>query len=246
MLPKGSPISKLIIAWCHKKTGHAGRGMTLNEIRTSGFWIVGANSATRKSTHYCVVCRSLRGKLGEQKMAELPFDRLQEERLFTYCEVDLFGPFVICSKRKELKRYGVMFTSLCSRAIHIEVAHSLDTDSLLLTLQRFIVRRENIRQMRSDNGSNFVGAVKELRKSFQDMNHSRIIEYLQMYGQIGLPGSTIPQQQVTWEGSGRDRSELPEVVGNTWEKFRRRIITFVACRIRSYSKFKADDNRNHQ
>ena len=37
VLPKGSPISKLIIAWCHKKTSHAGRGMKLNEIRTSGF-----------------------------------------------------------------------------------------------------------------------------------------------------------------------------------------------------------------
>ena len=46
MFPKGSPISKLIITWCYKKTGHAGRGMKLNEIWTSGFWIVFANSAT--------------------------------------------------------------------------------------------------------------------------------------------------------------------------------------------------------
>ena len=37
---KGSPISKLIIAWRHKKTGHAGRGTTPNEIQTSRFWIV--------------------------------------------------------------------------------------------------------------------------------------------------------------------------------------------------------------
>ena len=175
VLPKGSPISKLIIGWCHKKTGHAGRGMALNEIQTSGFWIVCANSATHKFIHYCVVCRSLRGKLGEQKMAELPF-----EPPFTYWGVDLFGPFVICSKRKELRRYGVIFTCLCSRTILTEVVHSLDTDSFLLTLRRFIGRRGNIWQMRSDNGSNFVGAVKELRKSFHDMNHSRINEYLQM------------------------------------------------------------------
>ena len=37
VLRKSSPISKLLIAWCHKKIGHAGGGMTLNEIRTSGF-----------------------------------------------------------------------------------------------------------------------------------------------------------------------------------------------------------------
>ena len=107
-------------------------------------------------------------------MVELSFDRLQEEPSFSYCGVDLFGPFVVYSKRKELKCYGVMFTCLCSLGTHTEVAHSLDADSFLLTLQRFIGRRGSVRQMRSDNGSNFVGAVKEFRKSFQDMNHSRI------------------------------------------------------------------------
>ena len=36
--------------------------------------------------------------------------------------------------------------------------------------------------MTSDNGSNFIGADKELQKSFQNMNHSRISKYLQMHG----------------------------------------------------------------
>ena len=52
----------------------------------------------------------------------------------------------------------------------------------LLTLQRFIGRRGNICQMRSGNGSNFVGAVKELWKIFEYMNHSRITQNLQMQG----------------------------------------------------------------
>ena len=60
VLSKGSPISKLKIAWCHKKSGHTGRRMILNEIRTSGFWIGRPNYATRKFIHYCVVCKSLR------------------------------------------------------------------------------------------------------------------------------------------------------------------------------------------
>ena len=125
-------------------------------------------------------------------MAELPCDSLQEEPRFTYCGVDLFGPFVICSKRKELKCYGVIFTCLCSRAIHIEAAQSLDTDSFLLTLRRFIGSRGNIRQMRSDSRSNSVGAVKKLRKSFQDMNHSRINEYLQIHGADWATGINNP------------------------------------------------------
>ena len=140
LMPKGCHISKLIILWCHQKTGHSGRGMTLNEVRSSGFWIANANSVIRSPIYHCVTCRSLRGKLREQLMSELPSDRLQESSLFTYCGIDLFGPFTITNCRKEYKRYGVMFTCLCSRVIHIEVPQSLETDSFILSLRRFIGR----------------------------------------------------------------------------------------------------------
>ena len=96
-----------------------------------------------------------------------------------------------------------MFTCLCSRAIPLEVAHSLDTDSFLLTVPRFIGKRGSIWQMSSDNGINFIGAFKELRKSFQDMNHSKISKYLQMHGadwiiQINKP-PTASRKGGVWE-----------------------------------------------
>ena len=75
-----------------------------------------------------------------------------------------------------------MFTCLCFRAIYIEVAFSVDTDSFLLTLQKFLGRGGNICQMKSGNESNFVGAVKELWKTSEYMNNSRINQNLQMQG----------------------------------------------------------------
>ena len=60
-------------------------------------------------------------------MANLPFDRLLKETPFNYCGVDLFGPFFICIKKKELKSNGVMCACLCSHAVHRVNAHSLDT-----------------------------------------------------------------------------------------------------------------------
>ena len=132
LMPKGCHISKLIILWCHQKTGHFGRGMILNEVRSSGFWIVNASSVTHSLIYHCITCRSLRGILGEQLMSELPSDRLKKSPPFTHCGVDLFGPFVIKNYRKELKRYGVIFICLCSRAIHIELTQSLETDSFTL------------------------------------------------------------------------------------------------------------------
>ena len=48
---KGCVMSKLIITWCHKRTGHTSSGIALNKIRTSVFWIYFANSATFKFPH---------------------------------------------------------------------------------------------------------------------------------------------------------------------------------------------------
>ena len=60
-----------------------------------------------------------------------------------------------------------MFTCLHSRAIHIEVVQSLDTDSFIFLFRRFIGRRGNICLMRSDNDINIVGAINKFQKAFQ-------------------------------------------------------------------------------
>ena len=72
LLPKNSCTSVAIISWCHKNAAHGGRGLTLNELRQCGLWIVSTSSAIRSLIHRCVVCRKLRGKLGEQKMSDIP------------------------------------------------------------------------------------------------------------------------------------------------------------------------------
>ena len=45
---------------------------------------------------------------------------------FTYCGVKMFGPFLIKQDRNEVKHYSTMFTCMGSRAVHIEINHSLD------------------------------------------------------------------------------------------------------------------------
>lgn len=58
--------------------------------------------------------------------------------------------------------------------MHIEIANSLDSDSFILALGRFVARRGPIRSLRSDNGSNFVGATKELKQALEEMDRSTI------------------------------------------------------------------------
>ena len=78
LFPKVGKISNLLIKHGHKLAGHSGRGITLNEIRSSGYWIVDANSTVKNILYNCVECCSYRGRLVEQKMANLPSCRLNE------------------------------------------------------------------------------------------------------------------------------------------------------------------------
>ena len=177
LLPKNSCMSVAIIRWCHKNVAHGGRGLTLNELRQCGFWIVSASSAIRSLIHRCVVCHKLRGKLGEQRMSDIPIERISNDPPLTHCGVDMVGPFTIKERRSELKRYGTLFTCMASGTVHIEVTHSLDADSFIQYLRRFIARRGSIRTLWSDNGTNFVGAEKELWKACFEQN-SKVKDFL--------------------------------------------------------------------
>ena len=67
LVPKYCTISQLIIRCYHEKTVHSGRGMIINEIRNSGYWIISYNSAVKPLIAKCVIFRHLRGIICQQK-----------------------------------------------------------------------------------------------------------------------------------------------------------------------------------
>jgi len=161
ILTKTSVLSKLIINQCHMQVQHQGRGMTIAEARSLGYWIIGVNRLTSSIIHSCVICRRVRAEPVKQKMSALPAERITPSPPFTAVATDCFGPFVVKQQRKEVKRYGVLFTCLASRAIHIEVVDDLSTDAFINALRCFIAIRGPIRKLYSDRGTNFVGAANE-------------------------------------------------------------------------------------
>ena len=131
--------------------------------------------AIRKVLSKCIICCRLSALPVHQQMADLPPERIvPDEPPFTRVGVDCFGPFEVKSRRSMAKRYGVLFTCLAIRAVHIEVASSLDTDSFINALRHFIARRGQVRELRSDNGTNFVGAEREQRKAMEQWNQEQI------------------------------------------------------------------------
>lgn len=100
-------------------------------------------------------------------MADLPEDRLKEAPPFSYVGLDVFGPWSVVTRRTRggsanSKRWGVLFTCLVSRAIHVELVEEVSSASFINCLRRFIALRGPVQQIRSDRGTNFIGAVKEL------------------------------------------------------------------------------------
>ena len=116
-------------------------------------------------------------------MGDLPQDRVTpDEPPFTKVGIDFFGPLEIKKGRSIVKRYGAVFVCLSSKAIHLEKAESLSTNASINVIKRFMSRRGSVKLIRSDNGTNFVSADKELRKEIASWNRERIHEYLLQQG----------------------------------------------------------------
>lgn len=178
ILPKKSNITDLIMDSIHKTVGHSGRNHMISHSRRQ-YWIINVNSAARRIINKCIICKKHRGKVQMQKMADLPKERvLPDEPPFSRVGMDYFGPFEVKRGRSLVKRYGVIFTCMAVRAIHIEMADSLDTDSCINSIRRFIARRGQVKEIRSDNGTNLVGASKVLKAEIHKWNHAQINEDL--------------------------------------------------------------------
>lgn len=130
----------MLIRYFHERVQHRGRGITTNELRSNGYWVIGCSSAVSSVIYHCFQCRKLRGRSLNQEMADLPFDRVDPAPPFSYCGVDYFGPFYDKEGRKELKQYGVIFTCFTSRAVHFEIAnHKIQTHLSMLSVCFFVL-----------------------------------------------------------------------------------------------------------
>lgn len=116
-------------------------------------------------------------------MSALPAFRLAVGRpVFTNTGVDYFGPMMVKRGRSLEKQWGCLFTCLTSRAVHLELAGSLSTDTFILALRRFIARRGTPKCIVSDNGTNFVGASTELKECLKSWNQEQIQDDLLQRG----------------------------------------------------------------
>ena len=111
-----------------------------------------------------------------QFMADLLEVRVVPEKPpFPFVDVDYFGPLEVKQERSRVKRYGCLFTCPTTRAS--QIAHSLDTDSMINALRRFISVRGYQEQLRNEQGSNFTKADKEMKEAIEEWNQHKISNF---------------------------------------------------------------------
>ena len=127
LLPYKHRLSYLITMHYHMY-GHSGVASTTAKVRNK-YWVIKGNKLSKAIKKSCVFCRKHAHKVEEQRMAQLPTIRLAPHTPpFHNISCDYFGPIQVkISRNKRKKYYGVIFTCLNTRAVHIEMAVDLTT-----------------------------------------------------------------------------------------------------------------------
>ncbi|KAJ8023742.1 hypothetical protein HOLleu_36272 [Holothuria leucospilota] len=182
ILPSDHHVTKLIIEHHHSSVGHMGAGMTWTSLRNH-YWVMRGRATVRKIIGKCLACRKRNALPGQQYMADLPVSQVTADKPpFSSVGIDLFGPFLVKRGRSLVKKWGCIFTCLAIRAVHIELVDSMDTDSFINALRRFVSRRGQPERIFSDNGTNFKAADKELREALAGLDENKIRRHLRTKG----------------------------------------------------------------
>lgn len=173
MLPANHKVTRLIFDDTHKGLLHCGPQQLLASVRQK-YWPLKGRVMARSMTTRCVTCVRARPTFVSPLMAALPKTRVQPSRPFSVSGVDFAGPLVVRSGIRRVTGVAV-FVCFSTRAIHLEAVVGLTSGAFIATLRRFMSRRGKCSTIYSDNGTNFVGAQRELTEYIQncDSNMAR-------------------------------------------------------------------------
>lgn len=177
LLPGDHPISKLIMRESHEQS-HCGVAATLAKCRRK-FWICKGHALAKSVLRDCVTCKKLSHIAHSTIMASLPQERLRPDTPpFFHTSVDYFGPYAVkVGRNKRDKHYGVIFTCMNSRAVHLEMARDASADEFIQVLRRFFAIRGFPSLILSDNGTQMVGAERQLREMIKAWDKDRLREF---------------------------------------------------------------------
>ncbi|XP_062702274.1 uncharacterized protein LOC115258215 [Aedes albopictus] len=200
ILPRDHPTTNLIISHYHRQFHHQNHEAVVNELRQR-FKIPRIRAAYAKMKKNCQRCKNDHVSPRPPIMADLPPARLAAySPPFTHTGIDFFGPYEVAVGRRVEKRWGMLATCLTIRAIHIEVVHSLTTDSCIMAIRNFISRRGTPSVIYSDRGTNFIGASRRMKEAAAAVNVDEVVkEFITVDTTWSFNPPLAPHMGGSWE-----------------------------------------------
>ena len=237
LISKHNRIAKILITDIHLNYSHCGWEYNLCILRQI-YWISGSIGLIRKILSNCFFCKRQNAKPVQPEMANLLNICLQSHvKPFSNTGVDYFGPIQAKTSHKTrrnqgtIKTYGVIFTCLNTRAVHIELSGDLWTDSFILSLCRFLARRGHVNIMQSNNGPNCTGAVKEINDAIKNLKHDKITTYVSKH-QIKWQFKLSPSPFSSLQPPSPPSPTLSLWIGSWWESLIKTVKKMLICNIK--------------
>lgn len=167
LLHSGHPMTEFMMSWAHIHNLHAAQTVLLSFVRQT-FWPIRGKILANKIVHKCLTCSRMKPVPFSQMMGDLPEDRVSElKRPFPVTSVDFAGPFVVHYKgrgSRTTKVYLAVFVCQSTKAVHLDLVESLDTESFLNCLRRFVGRHGAPYKILSDNLSEILFSLESTAK----------------------------------------------------------------------------------
>ncbi len=166
-------LAKLICRQLHEDNLHVGPTALLALV-SSQYHIVGAKNLTKSISRACVRCKKVYARTCTQQMGQLPANRVTPTSPFNHTGADFAGPIMVkrgytraCTLEKT---YICVFICMATKAVHLEIVRDLSSAGFLAALRCFVARRGCPATLTTDNGTNFIGAQKELKELYDFIN----------------------------------------------------------------------------
>lgn len=194
LLPYKDRFCELVIFDAHEKLFHAGVEATLALLREK-FWIIRGRQCVKSNLTKCFLCRRYKVRGGTQEVAPLPSDRVIESPPFSVTGLDFAGPFF--TKNSNDKHYLLLFTCATTRALHLELVPSMNTENFMLAFRKFISRRGLCRTIYSDNAKTFKRAELELKRIWKCIQNPSVVD---LFSSHGIEWKFIVEKGAWWGG----------------------------------------------
>ena len=176
-----TPEIRSLIRHYHTKNFHTTIKQTHYLLRQK-YFILGGKTSVNSVLSSCLLCQRMTKQPSKQKEGDLPFDRLAVIAPFTNCGIDAMGPFHLKHKLRGTKKQFVLIACCMStRAVCLMPLRDMTSSAVINALIKIHAQYPALKRIYSDNGSNFVGADREIRDAMSKWNKAEINKDLEQH-----------------------------------------------------------------